>query len=145
LTELKEYFDCAMQDLGEKENLILHFTSLGASTQTVLQILGISQQEFDAVLAVNPKLKRAIEIGKATGACRSLNVLCQMVESGRSLDAIKYHLSLLDKSYAPDTGKGATVNVNNNTLSIRLPTVAEAREIIDADPSLLPSQESESL
>ena len=130
-------------DLSKEEgyNSILRLAASGATPETLSGFLGLSQSEFSDLLKSDKKLNSIIAFGKSTGAVRGLNYLSAMLEEGKSLDAIKYYLSLLEKSYVPDNGKGQTVNIQTN-LAVRLPTIAEAREIIDADPSLLPESES---
>ena len=124
---------------------VVRLASLGATPETLSTLVGISRSEYDELIKTDCEVANAVRRGKTIGAAGTLNVLAKMVEQGKSLDALKYHLALLDKDYSAATDKGSTVNIQNNLTAIRLPSVAEAKFILESDPSLLPSQESESL
>ena len=112
-------------------DLAYRLASLGASHQTIAAALGITLQELKSSDIFSQEIFRAVETGRAKGCADALQALHTLACSGKSVDAIKYYLSVQSPDYRVDK---AAVEINNNTLA--LPSAAEALRILRADPAI---------
>ena len=112
-------------------DLAYRLASIGASQSTIAAALGITLQELKSSDIFSQDIFRAVETGRAKGCSEALQALHTLACSGKSVDAIKYYLSVQSPDYRVDK---AAVEINNNTLA--LPTAEEALRILKADPAV---------
>lgn len=107
----------------------------GASLKTIAMAIGVSFKEMLEISESDTELKHAIDSARAKGIGDALANLHAIATHGEDVNAIKYYLGIQSKDYRIDK---ATVEVNNDNRQITLPTIEEARRIINNDPAILP-------
>jgi hypothetical protein len=111
-------------------DIAFRLASIGASPGTIAAALGITVKEFQSLDRYNETMKLAVESGRAKGCGEVLQALFASAVNGKSIEAMKYYLSIQSPDYRVDK---AAVEINNNTLA--LPSAAEALRILRADPA----------
>jgi hypothetical protein len=112
----------------------------GCKLSTIALAIGITGKEAKELSENNPELKRALEIGRSRGIGLVADNLFRIATETNDVNAIKYYLGLQSTEYIVDK---ALVEINNDNRAISLPTIEEARRIINSDPAMLPSTDTD--
>ena len=120
--------------------MVSRLAFLGLPDELIAAGSGMTVKEFAELEARQPDMFLAIRQAKARAAVTISENLFRLASESNDINAIKFFLSRMSDSYSDK--KDQTINLNAS-FTAKLPTTAEALEIISADPSLLPASQTE--